>query len=54
MNSRTLIWIGTIVGSAVGGFIPMIWGGSAFGMSSLLFSSLGAILGIYAGYKLGQ
>ena len=54
MNSKTFIWIGTIVGSSVGGMIPMLWGDGAFSLSSVIFSSFGAILGIYAGFKLGQ
>ena len=54
MNSKSLIWIGTIVGSSIGGLIPLLWGASAFSFSSIIFGSLGAIVGIYVGFKLSN
>lgn len=54
MNTKTLVWIGMAIGSTVGGYIPSIWGSGIFSMSSIFFSAVGAITGIYAGYKLGQ
>ena len=54
MESKKLIWLGVFVGSTIGGFIPMLWGADAFSFSSILFSSLGAIFGIYLGFKLSQ
>jgi hypothetical protein len=49
---KQVIWLGMIVGSIIGGFIPMLWGGSAFSFSSIVFSSLGAVVGIYVAFKL--
>ncbi|MCX6753359.1 MAG: hypothetical protein NTW62_03395 [Candidatus Nomurabacteria bacterium] len=54
MNSKSLIFIGTIIGSTLGGYIPTLWGADAFSFSSIIFSSLGAILGIYIGFKLSN
>jgi len=54
MNSKTLVWVGMAVGSTIGGFIPALWGDSMFSISSMFFGSVGAIVGIYFGYKLGQ
>jgi uncharacterized membrane protein YeaQ/YmgE (transglycosylase-associated protein family) len=51
MNSKPLVVIGTIVGSAIGGFIPMLWGASGFSFSAIILSGVGAIIGIYLGYK---
>ncbi len=42
------------VGGAVGGYVPLLWGGSTFSMSSILFTALGGFLGIYVGYKLSE
>ncbi len=54
MNTKSLVWIGAFVGSTIGGFIPDLWGAGLFSFSSILLSSLGAILGIYLGFKVGQ
>ena len=54
MNSKTLIWIGTLVGSVIGGYIPALWGAGMFSFSSIIFGSLGAILGIFIGFKLSN
>ena len=40
------------VGSTIGGAIPMLWDSSAFSVSSLIFGSIGAMVGIYLGFKL--
>mgnify|MGYP003553230288 FL=1 len=42
------------VGSTAGGYIPLLWGGSTFSMSSIILAALGGFLGIYTGYKLSQ
>ena len=48
------IWLGLAVGSTVGGFIPLLWGGDALSVAGLLLSMVGAVAGIFGGYKLGQ
>ena len=45
---------GMVIGSLVGGYIPSIWGDGSFSMSSLLFAVIGGVIGIWAGYKIGQ
>lgn len=54
MQSRSLIWLGTIVGSTLGGFIPTLWGASFLSFSSILFSALGACAGIWVMFKVSQ
>lgn len=54
MNSKGLITLCTIIGSFLGGCIPLLWGDDGFSYVSLLFSSAGAIAGIYIGYKIGR
>jgi uncharacterized membrane protein YeaQ/YmgE (transglycosylase-associated protein family) len=49
---KQMIWIGTLVGSVIGGFIPLLWGASEFSFSSIIFSGLGAMAGIIVTYKL--
>ncbi|MDO8469891.1 MAG: hypothetical protein Q7S84_02625 [bacterium] len=54
MGSRSLTWIGMILGSLVGGFVPLLWGGDTFSLSSIAFSGIGGLLGIYLGYRLSH
>ncbi len=51
---KTLIYLGLFVGSTVGSFVPLLWGADLFSLSSVLCSTIGALLGIWAGYKIGQ
>jgi uncharacterized membrane protein YeaQ/YmgE (transglycosylase-associated protein family) len=41
-----------IVGSLVGSLIPLLWGAGALSFSSILFSTIGAMIGIYVAFKL--
>lgn len=53
-NSKQLIWLGMFVGSSVGGFVPLLWGGSAFSLSSVFLSAIGGIVGIWLGYRVSN
>lgn len=46
------IWIGVLIGSTIGGFIPDLWGAGLFSYSSVLLSGLGAIAGLWLGYRM--
>ncbi len=54
MSPRSLIWICVMIGSAVGGFIPALWGDGMFSMSSSILSVVGGLIGIWIGFKLSQ
>lgn len=49
---KALVIVGMLIGSYAGSFLPMLWGESAFSMSSLFFSAIGGILGIWMAYKI--
>jgi hypothetical protein len=49
---RTAIWIGILIGSTIGGFIPALWGGDLLSYSGLLLSGVGAFAGLWVGYKM--
>jgi hypothetical protein len=51
---KTLIWIGAFVGSTLGGMVPKLWHASFFSLSSILLSTVGGIVGIWAGWNVGQ
>jgi hypothetical protein len=52
--TKKFIWIGLLVGSALGNMLPMLWGGDAISVSGVLFSMIGGIVGIWLGYRIGQ
>lgn len=54
MSARFLVFIGMTIGSIIGGYIPTLWGAGFFSYSSILFSGIGAIIGILIGYKLSD
>ncbi len=55
MNStKTFIWVGMIVGSTVGSFIPALWGDSLFSVTSIFLGTVGGVLGIWLGYRMGM
>ena len=54
MNSKTFVLVGTIIGSSIGSFIPSLWGAGIFSFSSIIFGAIGAVAGIYIGFKLSN
>ncbi|MBI5742506.1 MAG: hypothetical protein HZA25_01550 [Candidatus Niyogibacteria bacterium] len=49
---RTQTYIAMFVGSTLGGMIPMLWGAGVFSFSSIIFSAIGALLGVYVAFRL--
>lgn len=54
MELKKLIWIGMLLGSCVGGYVPTMWGAEMISFSSLFGSFIGSFVGIWAAYKLNQ
>ena len=54
MFSKTLIFLGLFTGSLVRGYIPVLFGDSMFSYLSVITSALGAILGVWVGYKISK
>lgn len=53
MSSKTLYYLAAIVGGIIGSYIPVLWGGAGFlSISSLIFSTLGALGGLVLTWKL--
>lgn len=49
-----MVMIGMTIGSAVGGYVPLLWGADLFSFSSVLFGALGGFLGIWVGFQLSR
>jgi hypothetical protein len=54
MESRWSIWLGIFIGSTIGGLIPELWDAGVFSYTSVLFSGIGALAGLWIGFKLGN
>lgn len=54
MEPTQLIWLGAIVGGAVGSALPMLWGGSELSFASVILTAVGGFLGIYIAFKLSR
>ena len=53
MEKKTIM-IGMVVGTTVGGYLPMLWGGSVLSVTSIMLGMVGGIAGVWAGYKLAN
>lgn len=54
MDTKKLVTIGMAIGSFIGGYIPGLWGAGLFSFSSILFTALGGLAGIWAGYQFAK
>ncbi len=54
MSPKIWIMTGLVVGSFLGGMVPVLWGDNGFSTSSIVFNLIGGAVGIYAGFKLSQ
>jgi uncharacterized membrane protein YeaQ/YmgE (transglycosylase-associated protein family) len=52
--SHPLIWIGLTIGSAIGSYLPSLWGEGMFSISSIICSTIGGLIGIWLGFKFSQ
>ena len=51
MSSKSTIWIFMAIGSTIGGFIPTLWGAGLFDVTSMFFTAIGGLVGIWLGFK---
>ncbi|MDO8503875.1 MAG: hypothetical protein Q7S60_04280 [bacterium] len=51
MSSKIIVYFFMFAGSLAGAYIPTIWGAGFLSISSLVFSTIGAIVGVFVGLK---
>ena len=49
---RGVIGICATVGALIGGYLPVLWGGSGLGFASLFLGALGAVVGVLVGARI--
>jgi predicted MFS family arabinose efflux permease len=52
MSMKARIWLGVMIGSTIGGFVPELWGADLISYSGVLLSGVGGFVGLWIGYKL--
>ncbi len=51
---RRLTTLAMIVGGAVGGYVPSLWGAGSLSLSGLVFSAAGAAAGVWLAFRYGR
>lgn len=52
---KLMIWIGIIAGGVIGSIVgAALDHGNVMGMWSILLSTVGSLVGVWAGYKIGK
>ena len=49
---KKIVMLGTIIGSIIGGYLPTIFGVSAFSVSSVICGGFGGAIGLWLSFKL--
>ncbi len=50
--NKSVIMLGMFLGSAIGGYIPTIFGAGMFSLVSIICTAVGGIFGIWLTYRL--
>jgi hypothetical protein len=54
MSMRTAVLGGILIGSSVGGVIPVLWGDSLVSYGAILWSGIGGVAGAFLGIMIGR
>lgn len=53
-NMKSVIYVCMIIGSALGSYIPLLWGAGYFSFSSVILTAIGGFFGIWVGYRISS
>ena len=51
---RSITGMCVTMGTLAGGYVPTLWGGSDFSLTSLLFAAVGGLAGVWLGVRLSN
>jgi hypothetical protein len=54
LNTKALVTIGMIAGSALGGWLPSLWGADPFSLWSIVLGMAGGFAGILSAFRLSR
>ena len=49
---KKIIFLGMLVGSTIGGYLPTFFGAGVFSLSSVIFGAVGGLLGIWLSWRM--
>lgn len=52
MDTHKAAMRGVMIGSLMGGLVPVLWGANPLGLTSVFCTAAGGILGIWIGYRM--
>jgi len=54
MSTKMFVWLGVVIGSVIGGYVPTLFGHSFLSLSAILGNGIGSVIGIFVGLKIGN
>lgn len=54
MSAKSIVMLCFTIGSAVGSYIPVLFGGSSFSYISIITGAIGGVIGIYVGWQISK
>lgn len=54
MSKKFTVTLGMFIGSFMGGYVPTFFGIDAFSYTSAVIGAVGALLGVWIGFKIGD
>lgn len=54
MSRAALVMLGMIIGSIIGGYIPVFFGVGLLSLWSIIFNAIGGVVGIWIAFKLTE
>jgi hypothetical protein len=51
MSGKSVVMTGMVIGSIAGGYLPLLFGVGFFSFSSVIWTAVGGILGIWLSYR---
>jgi len=52
MDRKVALRTGAIIGTMIGSYVPLLWGGNFLSFASVFISAIGGILGVYIGFQM--
>lgn len=52
--TKKMMYMGMFIGMALGGYVPSLWGSPSVSMSTVVGIGMGAIVGLWAGYRIAR
>ncbi len=52
MSRKSIVMLGMVIGSIVGGYLPLLFGVELFSFTSIIGNAVGGLLGVWMAFKI--